>query len=88
MSNDRQVIRTAVRGIMERQLSAQDGFIAMVMENYSMTKPKAENVFAVFQALKVVKWDGQRYTVIHGYYLDDAVVRRAADHQLPPPKTK
>ena len=88
MLNDQQVIRNAVRGIMERQMSAQADFIAMIEENYELPHSEAENVFKVFAALKVVKWDGQRYTVAHGSYLDKAIVMRAAAHQLPPKKAK
>jgi hypothetical protein len=68
----------ALRAIAQRQANARQGFIETCVER-GFTEAEGAAILNCYIRLKVVKLDSVigRYSVIHGAYWDDDVLRRA-----------
>ena len=65
-----------VRPVYDRRARAIEAFKGHLVER-GLTEAEAGEVFAFFVRNRLVKYDGDRFTVKHGAYLDRPVLRRA-----------
>jgi hypothetical protein len=74
-------IAAGVRGLMQRQESARASFMVYVQERTGCTEGEAAAVFDLYRRERLVKVDGYMgtWTVRHGVWLDDGVMRRAVE---------
>jgi hypothetical protein len=73
-----------LRGVAQRLASAEENFIATLMERGSITRPEAERVLALYRKMKLVRRDAVSgvINVKHGGFLDRDVIQRAL-HKAP-----
>lgn len=69
------------RAVAERLVNSVANFCAMLQEQYGLTEEQATNVWNVYVAARLVRWDSANatYRVKHGAFLDREVVLRAAE---------
>ena len=78
----RNILRDAepgLRNMATRIAQAEENFVAILMQQGSLTKPQAEKVFQIYKKLRVIKLDAVngRYNVKHGGFLDGEIIHRA-----------
>lgn len=77
--HDEAVIRSGVRSMLNRRESAFQDF-AGICGNVLGDAAKGLQVAAIYNRMKLIKYDGMRYTVKHGGFLDVDVMNRALEH--------
>ena len=76
---DQTAIREGVRAILNRREAAFQDFVSLLADpRYVGDLATARKVANLYLQLKAIKYDGMRYTVKHGGFLDRAVLLRAA----------
>lgn len=74
-TRDRTIIRNGVRKLLDRRAAARDAF-ATTLANLG-AGDKASAVADYYIAQKIARYDGHRFTVTHGAFLDAPVIARA-----------
>jgi len=75
---NRTIIRNAIETIHGRKEVAKANFLTTLCEMGGIAPVEAERVWTTYKRVKVLRWDGSRYTVTHGAFLDRAQIRHSA----------
>ena len=72
-------IRAGAKVMLDRQLHAYDDFAADIARMAGVSIEVANKIVGFYKKIKAVKYDGMRYVVKHGAFLDRDVLLRAAE---------